>query len=94
MALRAEELAGDFCSDEVISVTNAWNAVGVGSLYVPIAYVLEDENITSNTTLDDCSFEVDDVTVSNSSLLTLDYDYEAIILTDFVIESESSLLIY
>jgi Zn-dependent metalloprotease len=85
----AEDLFGA-CSQAVESVTNAWYAVGVGNIYNATT-TLANTNITTNTTIIDCSIEVENVTIESGSKLILDYNDNIIINGPFEAELGSEL---
>ena len=71
-------------SSEVVEVTNAWYAVGVGDEFScdDWMYIFA-EDYTSNTTIAACNIELYDVTVTNGATLTLDVAKDALISGPF-----------
>ena len=80
------------CSPEVISVTNAWHAVGVGSQYTLPTTTISNTIYTSNTTINTCINLIlnNNVKVQNNAKLTIDV-YETTINGDFEIQLGSEL---
>ncbi|MEN8250524.1 MAG: M4 family metallopeptidase [Bacteroidota bacterium] len=85
----AEDLFG-LCSQEIESVSNAWYAVGVGDSYDPTT-VLENTTISTNTTIENCNIDVENVTVESGATLTLNYGNSIIINGEFEAELGSAL---
>jgi hypothetical protein len=79
----AADLYQDY-SSEVVAVTNAWYAVGVGDEFScdDWMYIFA-EDYTSNTTIAACNIELYEVTVANGAKLTLDVANNAIITGPF-----------
>jgi Zinc metalloprotease (elastase) len=68
----AIDLYGD-CTPEVIAVTNAWHAVGVGDLFQgPGTTTISNVTYVSNTTINACNLVLNNVTVGNGAKLTID----------------------
>lgn len=75
----------------VASVSNAWHAVGVDDC--PL-YTLANQNINTNTSINECSVEVYNVTVGSNSSLDIDFQEEAVLLHDVEIQAGSTLNIH
>ena len=82
----ATDLCG-YCSPEVISVTNAWYAVGVGNSFVSTPVNFFNQTVTTNTTITSCGdINVQNVKVQNGAKLILDAAGEVNIISDFDVE--------
>ena len=87
----AIDLYGD-CSPEVISVTNAWYAVGVGNLHASVDVNITNKIVTTNTTINNCgSINVQDVTVQNNAKLTLNSPNRVVLNGEFKVILGSQL---
>lgn len=90
---KAEEKYGTN-SPEVISVTNAWYAVGVGSEYQCGSgnwFVVYGETYNVDTTIPVCNIRLSNVTVTNGAKLILNVDRETEINGPFEVELQSEL---
>ena len=75
------------CSSEVVSVTNAWYAVGVGSQFTSTSVNFTNQIVTTNTTVTSCGdINVQNVKVQNGAKLILDAAGEVNIISDFDVE--------
>jgi len=75
------------CSNEVVSVTNAWYAVGVGSQFTSASVNFTNQIVTTNTTVTSCGdINVQNVKVQNGAKLILDAAGEVNIISDFDVE--------
>lgn len=83
----AEDLFG-VNSQQAISTMSAWFAVGVGGCDI---FPFENANVTSNTTVNGCTIEVENVNVNNGAKLILDAENGTTIKTNFKVELGSEL---
>ncbi len=85
----AIDLYGD-CSQEVISTANAWYAVGVGTQYTA-NQVVSNVTYVSNTTINACNVELNNVKVRNGAKLKIDAAGGVTINGEFEVELGSEL---
>jgi Zn-dependent metalloprotease len=89
----AIDLYGD-CTPEVVSVTNAWYAVGVGNQFVSTHVNLTNQIITTNTTVTTCgNINVQNTTVTPTGTLKLKATDRIDIGPGFTVEQGGSLII-
>jgi hypothetical protein len=76
------------CSREVMSVTNAWYAVGVGSQYTMSVVNFTNQIVTTNKTIiNNCGdINVQNVKVQNGAKLILGAAGEVNIISDFEVD--------
>lgn len=85
----AIDLYGD-CSQEVISTANAWYAVGIGNQYTA-NQIISNVTYVSNTTINACNVELNNVKVRNGAKLDIDAPGNVIINGTFDAELGSEL---
>lgn len=81
------------CSSEVVAVTNAWHAVGIGGISTE-QRIISNVTYTTNTTITDCNVVLKDVNVQNNAKLTISNAKEVIINGPFEVSLGSELEIY
>jgi Zn-dependent metalloprotease len=88
----AIDLYGD-CSQEVLSVTNAWHAVGVGGRFSYTNTNISNITYVSNTTITACNITLNNVKVQNNAKLTIEAAGKITINAPFEVELGSALKI-
>lgn len=78
------------CSSEVVAVTNAWHAVGIGGISTE-QRIISNITYTTNTTITDCNVVLKDVNVQNNAKLTISNAKEVTINGTFEIALDSEL---
>ena len=78
------------CSSEVIAVTNAWYAVGVGNQSTD-QKIISNVTYTSNTTITNCNVILNNVKIQNNAKLTLSNAKEVTFTGTFEVELGAEL---
>jgi bacillolysin len=78
------------CSSEVVAVTNAWHAVGVGGISTE-QRIISNVTYTTNTTITDCNVVLNDVNIQNNAKLTISNAKEVTINGHFEVALGSEL---
>ncbi len=78
------------CSSEVVAVTNAWHAVGVGGISTE-QKIISNVTYTTNTTITDCNVVLNDVNIQNNAKLTISNAKEVTINGPFEVALGSEL---